>query len=242
MRLLETLLVATATCAAAYDLPDKLRQIYDKHKPGKCSNKLAGGFTNGGDDRSHSFAYCGDIPNAIFLHSQRNGGQYDNMDIDCDGSNMYGGKCSNDPTGQPETAFKDQVSQYGISDLDATIHPYVVFGNEGAVPNFDPQEYGMKPLSVMAVVCDGQVFYGVWGDTNGLTSTGEASISLAQLCFPNDNISGYNGHDQNDVLYIGFMGDYAVPGSSADWKANDTRAFEDSIKALGHKLVAGLTV
>lgn len=32
MRLLETLLVATATCAAAYDLPDKLRQIYDKHK------------------------------------------------------------------------------------------------------------------------------------------------------------------------------------------------------------------
>lgn len=70
---------------------------------------------------------------------------------------MYGGKCSNDPTGQPETAFKDQVSQYGISDLDATIHPYVVFGNEGAVPNFDPQEYGMKPLSVMAVVCDGQV-------------------------------------------------------------------------------------
>lgn len=75
------------------------------------------------------------------------------MDVDCDGLNDKGGDCGTDETGKGETAFKDQLNQYGIEDLDANLHPYVVFGNT----NFDPQEYGMEPLSVMAVVCNNQV-------------------------------------------------------------------------------------
>ncbi|KAI9925881.1 hypothetical protein ASPWEDRAFT_158487 [Aspergillus wentii DTO 134E9] len=239
MRLL-TAAVVSAGIASAYDIPDNLKQIYNNHKSGKCQNKLASGFTDGVDG-SKNWAYCGDIDGAIFLHSSANGGEYDNMDVDCDGVNMHGGACGNDGTSQGETAFKDTVAKYGISDLNANIHPYVVFGNEEDKPSFDPQEYGMDPLSVMAVVCGGQVYYGVWGDTNGGTSTGEASISLAQLCFPNDKISGDNGHDEEDVLYIGFTnGKKAVPGSKADWKAKDTKTFEESIKDLGDSLVKGL--
>lgn len=79
------------------------------------------------------------------------------MDIDCDGANYSAGGCANDPSGQGQTAFMDTVSQYGISDLDANIHPYVVFGNSGSSPSFDPQQYGMEPLSVMAVVCNNQL-------------------------------------------------------------------------------------
>jgi hypothetical protein len=79
------------------------------------------------------------------------------LDIDCDGANNSAGGCGNDPSGQGETAFKDTVQTYGITDLDANIHPYVVFGNEGASPSFNPQSKGMKPLSVMAVVCNNQV-------------------------------------------------------------------------------------
>lgn len=178
------------------------------------------------------------------------------MDVDCDGLNDKGGDCGSDETGQGETAFKDQLSQYGIQDLDANVHPYVVFGNT----NFDPQQYGMEPLSIMAVVCNNQVvslvavvnlllrqsfinefqLYGIWGDTNGFDSTGEASISLAQMCYPNDGINGNNGHGPDDVLYLGFLSKDAVPGSSANWKAGDRNAFEDSLKALGDKLVAGL--
>lgn len=79
------------------------------------------------------------------------------MDIDCDGANRLGGACSNDPSGQGQTAFKDSVATYGISDLDTNIHPYVVFGNSDASPEFDPQQYGMEPLSVMAVVCGGKL-------------------------------------------------------------------------------------
>ncbi|THC93624.1 hypothetical protein EYZ11_006908 [Aspergillus tanneri] len=213
---------------SAYDVPDNLRDIYDNHKSGDCSSKLAEGFTDGiGGD--NSFTYCGDIDGAIFVHSSGNGGQYANMDVDCDGVNNSGGACGDDPTGQNQTSFKGLLNQYGIDELDANIHPYVVFGNEA----FNPQEYGMEPLSVMAV------HYGIWGDTNDEDSTGEASISLAKPCYPGGGITGDNGHSENDVLYIGFMGPDAVPGD-ADWTAQDAGAFEESIRDLGDQLVAKL--
>jgi hypothetical protein len=75
------------------------------------------------------------------------------MDVDCDGADDKAGDCSNDPTGFGETAFKDTVQSYGIPDLNANIHPYVVVNEK---PFFDGQQY-IKPLSVMAVVCNNQV-------------------------------------------------------------------------------------
>lgn len=203
---------------------------------------------------ARGFAYCGDIEGVVYLHGSGNDGQFDNMDIDCDGKNGKGGNCGADVTGQDQTSFRDQLSQFGIDELDANVHPYVVFGND----KFDPQQYGMEPLSVMAVVCNNQVvcqcrhspgrrellltlqLYGVWGDTNGEDSTGEASISLAQMCFPDDNINGDKGHGNDDVLYLGFTGKNAVPGSSADWKSGDRHAFEKSIMGLGDELVSKL--
>ncbi|PWY87547.1 putative fungal chitosanase [Aspergillus heteromorphus CBS 117.55] len=231
---LATILLA-ASLTSAYSIPGNLAQIYNDHRTKTCDNIIASGFSDGttGDT---TFEYCGDIPNAIFLHSSSNGGQYDNMDVDCDGAHASGGDCGDDPSIQGQTSFQDQVVQYGISDLDANVHPYVVFGNT----NFDPQSSGMQPLSVMAVVCGGQLYYGVWGDMNGGGVTGEASIALAKLCFPGEGITGDNGHTADDVLYIGFEGQNAVPGSSADWTATDTQTFEDSIKSLGDQLVAGL--
>lgn len=76
------------------------------------------------------------------------------MDIDCDGADDKAGDCSNDPSGYGETAFKDTVSQYGIKDLNANIHPYVVINEP---PYFDAQKHGLKPLSVVAVVCNNQL-------------------------------------------------------------------------------------
>jgi hypothetical protein len=155
------------TAAFAYQLPQNLRTIYDNHKvttlpsftdtiltidqAGSCSNRLSDRFPEGA-------RYCGDISGAIYLKGSN--GNYDNMDIDCDGANNHAGACSNDPSGQGETAFKDTVMKYGIPDLDANVHPYVVFGNDGASPSFDPAQHGIKPLSVMAVVCNGQVVSG----------------------------------------------------------------------------------
>jgi hypothetical protein len=42
------------------------------------------------------------------------------------------------------------------------------FGNDKGYTNFHPQNHGLKPLSVMAVVCGDKLVYGVWGDVNGL--------------------------------------------------------------------------
>lgn len=173
-----TLAAAAAifSITSAYDIPDNLQRIYDAHKvprlrrtptnhptnrhhnqSGTCTNKLLGGFAPGVDSSDSSFAYCADISaNTIYLHSQANGGQYADMDVDCDGANLGAGDCANDPTGQSQTAFQWIVAdKYGIDDLDANVHPYVVFGNDD--PAFDPQQHGMEPLSVMAVVCGGQL-------------------------------------------------------------------------------------
>jgi len=120
---------------------------------GSCNKVLASGFDNG-NTGNKVFEYCGDIPGAIYLQSSINGGVYDDMEIDCDG---VGSSCSDDPSSQPTTAFADTVGKFGISDLNTFIHPWVVFGNDGTNPSFDPQEFGMEPLSIMAVVCNIQL-------------------------------------------------------------------------------------
>lgn len=79
------------------------------------------------------------------------------MDIDCDGAQGKGnGDCDSSGDTQPQTRFKDDVKKFGIKDLDAYIHSYVVLGNEGSKKGyvtFDPQKYGVEPLSIVAVVC-----------------------------------------------------------------------------------------
>lgn len=67
------------------------------------------------------------------------------------------------------------------------------------------------------------------------------SLALGQLCFPNEGLNGNNGHDGNDVLYIGFTGSSAVPGANgAKWKAGSRNEFQESIRSLGERLVASL--
>ncbi len=81
--------------------------------------------------------------------------------------------------------------------------------------------------------------YGIWGDTNGDDGpplVGEASISLATACF-GKKVNGDNGHSDNDVLYIAFPGDDAVPGEEANWKAKNFHDFESSIRHIGNKLI-----
>lgn len=123
--------------------------------------------------RSHfpslAFAYCQDnATGVIYLHG--NGDDFANMDVDCDGlqTGPVDGRCKSSTDTQSETAFMDTVQQYSkaqgdyIRDLNANFIPYVVFGNYGkkkGYTNFHPTKYGVKPLSVMAVVCGDQL---VW--------------------------------------------------------------------------------
>ena len=73
---------------------------------------------------------------------------------------------------------------------------------------------------------------------------------MGNLCFPNEGLSGDNGHTPKDVMYIAFKNGTigtdgkpinTVPGASgAAWNAASPAAFENSIKPLCDKLVATL--
>ena len=176
------------------------------------------------------------------------------MDVDCDGVGGVGadGRCRLElnPDTQNVTSFRDTVAGYGrgLVDLNPYVHPYVVFGNDRGTRHrvgwhpFDPTAQGMKALSVMAVVCPGyKLVYGIWGDTNGDDGAkpmiGEASLALATAC-GGKRINGDSGMDEDNVLFVGFTGDEAVPGANgANWTAADFDSFERSIESLGNRLV-----
>lgn len=54
-------------------------------------------------------------------------------------------------------------------------------------------------------------------------------------------MTGNTGHDEDDVLYIAFPGDDAVPGrSGAKWNAQTYEEFQASIASRGDSLIARL--
>jgi chitosanase len=152
------LVIHPISALSALTVPSNVRDYYNRVKSDSsmCSgnNKLATGFyaTEGGPPE---FSYCRD-PSAktVFLHGPL--AELADMDIDCDGDQHFrgDGRCTPSQDTQSVTAFQDTVSHFGISDINSYIHPSVVFGNEGNyTPTFDPQNFGVEPLSLMAVVC-----------------------------------------------------------------------------------------
>lgn len=236
-----------ATQAVARDIPANVKQFYDSVKnAGTCSGNdlLQGGFHDT-DEGPTKYGYCQRGLNGKGFYLKGPDNELVNMDIDCDGEQTHGdGRCGNSHDTQDTTSFKDEVKEkYGIPDLNAYVHPYVVLGNEGDYnPTFDPRKHGVEPLSLVAVVCGDKLIYAVWGDTNGDDGpplVGEASLATGTACFGKSAVDGDTAHDPKDVLYIAFPGKEAVP-TNAKWDASSYDEFEASITELGDKLVAGL--
>ncbi|THU98230.1 Chitosanase-domain-containing protein, partial [Dendrothele bispora CBS 962.96] len=120
------------------------------------------------------------------------------MDVDCDGAEP------NDPSGQGQTTW---------GYLNADQVPFYVLPQSLVFDETDGEF--VQPNSLGAIICGGKMFYAIMGDTNGddVEHIGEASILLAQTCFPNDNLGGNNGHTSLDVAYIVF-GDAVLPGDN----------------------------
>ena len=80
--------------------------------------------------------------------------------------------------------------------------------------------------------------------SDGPPLVGEASISLARLCF-GDSMTNDNGHGPADVLYIAFTRRSAVPGGDgAAWKAKSSKEFQKhkAFNDLGDSLVRQIHV
>ncbi|CAG8979785.1 hypothetical protein HYALB_00011593 [Hymenoscyphus albidus] len=241
--------IAIRGCASL-DIPANVKSFRDGLKTGTCKKPLATGFYAHDDGPNNTaFSYCGDhVDDFKIVYLQGAGGALADMDIDCDGIQKGpgdDGRCGSSSDTQSQTSFQDVVQGYGqdVKDLNAFVHPYVVFGNVGTragYKNYNPRNNDINPLSLMAVVCGNKMFYGIWGDENGddgpKAVIGESSISMATLCF-GTSVNGNSGHDETDVLYIAFTGKDAVPGSKAKWNAANVNEFSASIKALGDTLV-----
>jgi len=119
------------------------------------------------------------------------------MNIDCDGTDWL---CPYDPTGMTltDSGNADGQPQTDWGNLSAYQVPYIV------VPNSAVQKLNIPQNAISVVVCAGQMFYAIMGDTNGNTPEviGEASWLMGQTCFPNAGLNGGVGYDTPDVLCI----------------------------------------
>ncbi|KAJ5594925.1 uncharacterized protein N7459_001133 [Penicillium hispanicum] len=131
---------------------------------------------------------------------------------------------------------QDGQAQTNFGALAAYEVPWIVI----------PDKFGTTYEKVLpgnnigAVICDGKMFYGIYGDSDGDDPEviGEASWLMARTCFPSDNLNGNAGHGSVDVTYILFTGDDAVLPSSA---LNDNYITNFStLRSMGDQLMASL--
>ena len=123
------------------------------------------------------------------------------MNIDCDGIDymcpysprQYGADHRGNTDGQNVTTW-GELSAYNV--------PYIV------VPDSFVESRKIPQNAISAVICDGQMFYAILGDTNGNIPQviGEASILMGETCFPTANVSGAVGHSSVDVLCMHLSG------------------------------------
>ncbi|RAL15906.1 glycoside hydrolase family 75 protein [Aspergillus homomorphus CBS 101889] len=146
------------------------------------------------------------------------------MDVDCDGIDY---KCKGNGDGQPQTNW-GALAAYEV--------PFIVIPDKFLTANTDL----LPGNNVVAVICNGKMYYGILGDSNGDDPevTGEASWLMARTCFPDEGLNGDNGHAAVDVTYIVFTGKDAVLPSSALGKNYLTNF--TTLRSMGDKLMGAL--
>jgi hypothetical protein len=133
---------------------------------------------------------CG-LSNAVFWKSQ--------MAVDCDGLATTICNLETDPQFRDSTVGKDSAG----NSLDAAVVPYV----EVPVPNsaFDYLAAGLSMGSVVAIIYQGRLAYGVIGHEQAAGQIGEGSYALASVLGIDPNpVTG--GLQDKDVYYVAFTG------------------------------------
>ena len=144
------------------------------------------------------------------------------MDVDCDGKTTAQCNSNTDPSYQNQTSATDSNN----GPLDAAALPYVVIPLPSS--RFDYGAGGLALGSVVAVLYNGQLQYGVFGDEGPSDIIGEASYAMAKsLGIDPDPATG--GVDSG-VTYIAFTGPTGVVGTIEDHamaiQVGQTRAAE----------------
>ncbi len=167
-------------------------------KLGACSKVSSSRYAkdSGG---SATIDVCG-AKNAIWFQAD--------MDIDCDGKSSNVCNKGADASYQAATAAVDSKGGY----LDAATLPYVVVPGTSSKWNY--KTAGIKMGTVVAVIYDGKVEYGIVGDIGPTSIVGEASYAMAKSLGVNPNPS--TGGVASGVTYIFFPGATGVVSKNED--------------------------
>lgn len=172
------------------DLPPSAAELLERLA--SC-DAIVGGPYASDDSLPADVSICG-LPSAVFWTSD--------LDIDCDGKMTEQCNPSTDPAYQDQTAAVDSSGD----PLDAAALPFVVI--PGRSERFDFRDAGLAMGSVVAVIFEDQVEYGVLGDVGPREIIGEASYRMAELLGIDPDPS--TGGTEAGVSYIAFTGDDAV--------------------------------
>jgi len=145
------------------------------------------------------------------------------LDVDCDGKQSAQCNLQTDAAYQAQTSATDSNGD----PLDAATLPYVVVPLPST--RFDYAAAGLAFGSVIAVIYQGKVEYGVFGDEGPKAIIGEASYAMAASLGINPDPSV--GGTDSGVTYIAFTGAGAVVAKIEDHPAAVT---------LGEKLASTL--
>ncbi len=120
------------------------------------------------------------------------------LDVDCDG--ISSSVCSKQTDGsyQSQTAATDSSGRY----LNAATLPYVVLPLPSS--RFDYKDAGLALGSVVAVIYQGKVSYGIVGDLGPTNVIGEASYAMAKSLGMDPSPS--HGGAESGVTYVAFTG------------------------------------
>ena len=146
-----------------------------------------------------------DSPSATIAICKLNGAFFWNadLDVDCDGKQTAQCSLATDPAYQSQTSATDSMG----NPLDAAVLPYVVIPLPDS--KFDYLARGIQLGDVVAVLYNGKVVYGVFGDEGPTDIIGEASYAMAKLLGINPDPST-GGTDCCGVTYLVFPGSGAV--------------------------------
>jgi hypothetical protein len=154
-----------------------------------CNDVVGGTYATDDGDPSN-INVCG-LQGAVFWKSD--------LDIDCDGKRTAVCNEQTDGAYQPQTSSRDSNGEF----LDASQLPYVVI----PLPSnrWSYENSGIDLGQVVAVIYDGKLAYGVFGDQGPSNIIGEASYAMADLLGIDHDPS--NGGTAGPVYFIAFTGE-----------------------------------
>lgn len=142
---------------------------------------------------------CG-LTNAVYWQAD--------LDVDCDGKSSSACSSATDPWYQAQTAATDSQGEY----LDAAELPYVVV--PGVSTRWSYKSSGVAMGSVVAVIYDDKVEFGIVGDIGPTGAIGEASYAMAKRLGidPNPKTGGIG----SGVTYLVFTGTSGIVTKNED--------------------------